>query len=99
MRAIGIQSAIIGKNITRSIPVICKQMNGRTETKISCSLEPEKFPCTEWVMAEAFWRVRLYRCMAVDGGRGPLGGVLQLPEEVCGAPVGEAATRQGKGEV
>lgn len=28
---------------------------------ISCCFEPEKFPCTAWVMAVDPWRVRLYK--------------------------------------
>ena len=38
LSAIGSQSAICGKNITSSMPMICSTMNGSTETKISCSV-------------------------------------------------------------
>ena len=35
---LGNQRAISGINITNSIPIICRAMNGRTDTKISCSV-------------------------------------------------------------
>jgi len=38
LRYCGSQSAICGKNITRSMPMIWSAMNGKTATKISCNV-------------------------------------------------------------